>query len=343
MIKLSSKTIVSELLNQNESLVPFIYFAGINYVGRGLTVTELCKINGINENFLLSLISVCIEEKQFKPAEFPTYNVLQLAEICQKSYSFILETFNQIKPDIEQISKKIFVKNDLKFYSEIQLNEYILFFKRLIQDIKESSENFTHYTLPHIGLVYELYYSPAFIYKKHDLLKYSIEYYKSNICKLLFLFRQIDDIVNRLSLEVKIDLVDTIRFQEFFRLERFLKVQDHLEERLLKPLVLQMEESIISAIQNKKAQYKQHSHIVLKNENPDIEDILTHREKEVLKFVALGYLNKEIADQLNIALTTVITHRKKIVVKLGIRTIPGLTVYAFTHGIIDKNIIINDD
>ena len=343
MIKLSSKTIVSELLNHNETLVPFIYLAGINHVGRGLTVNELCKVSGVNENFLLSLISVCIEENQFKPAEFPTYNVLQLAEICQKSYFFLLDSFEKIKPDIEKLSKELFVKNDLKYNSEIQLNEYILLFKRLSQGFKESSEIFTQYTLPHIGLVYELYYSPAFIYKKHDLLKYSIEYHKSNIKNLLTFFRQIDEFLNHLSLEVKIELVDAIKLQDFFRLERFLTILDNLEDRLLKPLVLQMEETIISAIQNKKAHYKRNSHIVLQNENPDIADLLTHREREVLMLVALGYLNKEIADQLSIALTTVITHRKKIVVKLGIRTIPGLTVYAFTHGIIDRNIIINDD
>lgn len=64
---------------------------------------------------------------------------------------------------------------------------------------------------------------------------------------------------------------------------------------------------------------------------------LSAREVEVLRLVVLGYLNKEIADKLNISLTTVISHRKNIVEKLGIRTVPGLTIYAVTHGYVEAN------
>ncbi|RKD98552.1 LuxR C-terminal-related transcriptional regulator [Marinifilum flexuosum] len=61
---------------------------------------------------------------------------------------------------------------------------------------------------------------------------------------------------------------------------------------------------------------------------------LSDREKDVLKAVALGFSNKEIADQLFISINTVITHRKNITSKLGIKTISGLTVYALMHHII---------
>ncbi|PXY02099.1 hypothetical protein DF185_05495 [Marinifilum breve] len=66
------------------------------------------------------------------------------------------------------------------------------------------------------------------------------------------------------------------------------------------------------------------------------EDSLTlsDRERDVLKAVALGFSNKEIADQLFISINTVITHRKNITSKLGIKTISGLTVYALMHHII---------
>lgn len=64
---------------------------------------------------------------------------------------------------------------------------------------------------------------------------------------------------------------------------------------------------------------------------------LSDREREVLSLVAQGKINKEIADQLCIGLTTVITHRKKIQEKLGIKTVSALTIYAVTHGYIDIN------
>lgn len=65
--------------------------------------------------------------------------------------------------------------------------------------------------------------------------------------------------------------------------------------------------------------------------------ILSFREIEVLSLVAQGYLNKEIADQLNIALTTVVSHRKNIVEKLGMKSVSALTIYAVMHGYVDIN------
>ncbi|MCT4645817.1 MAG: response regulator transcription factor [Carboxylicivirga sp.] len=62
--------------------------------------------------------------------------------------------------------------------------------------------------------------------------------------------------------------------------------------------------------------------------------LLSERETEVLKTVALGYSNKETAEKLFISINTVISHRKNITEKLGIKTIAGLTVYAVMHDLI---------
>ncbi|MCD6201734.1 MAG: response regulator transcription factor [Bacteroidales bacterium] len=67
------------------------------------------------------------------------------------------------------------------------------------------------------------------------------------------------------------------------------------------------------------------------------EEKLSEREKSILRFVALGYTNKEIAEKLFISMHTVITHRKNITRKLGIKTVSGLTVYAILNQLIDMN------
>lgn len=64
---------------------------------------------------------------------------------------------------------------------------------------------------------------------------------------------------------------------------------------------------------------------------------LSSREKEILVCVAKGMLNKEIADNFNISIYTVITHRKNITRKTGIKTVAGLTVYALLNNLIDMN------
>ncbi len=66
----------------------------------------------------------------------------------------------------------------------------------------------------------------------------------------------------------------------------------------------------------------------------DEQEELSTRETEVLKLVAKGFLNKQIADKLSISLHTVISHRKNITRKLGIKTVSGLTVYALLNGLI---------
>lgn len=66
-------------------------------------------------------------------------------------------------------------------------------------------------------------------------------------------------------------------------------------------------------------------------------EILSPREIEVLVLITKGCINKEIADRLNISLTTVITHRKNITEKLGIKSVSGLTIYAVMNGYIDAD------
>lgn len=73
------------------------------------------------------------------------------------------------------------------------------------------------------------------------------------------------------------------------------------------------------------------------NETRGDGEELSAREKEILVCVAKGMLNKEIADYYNISIYTVITHRKNITRKTGIKTVAGLTVYALLNNLIDMN------
>lgn len=67
---------------------------------------------------------------------------------------------------------------------------------------------------------------------------------------------------------------------------------------------------------------------------------LSDREKEVLVCMAKGKKNSEIADELSISVHTVITHRKNIVKKTGIKSVAALTVYAILNNLIDEKDII---
>lgn len=77
------------------------------------------------------------------------------------------------------------------------------------------------------------------------------------------------------------------------------------------------------------------NHVVRGNSEPMSPlSCLTNREREVLHFIAEGLSNKEIASQLNIGVRTVETHRERIMRKLDIHTIAGLTRFALQQGLV---------
>lgn len=72
------------------------------------------------------------------------------------------------------------------------------------------------------------------------------------------------------------------------------------------------------------------------NVSPDEDENanLSQRELDVVKLIALGKSNREIAEELFISIHTVISHRKNITSKLGIKSVSGLTIYAVINKLI---------
>lgn len=63
---------------------------------------------------------------------------------------------------------------------------------------------------------------------------------------------------------------------------------------------------------------------------------LSQRELDVIRLIAMGYSNREIAEKLHISIHTVISHRKNITAKLGIKSASGLTIYAVINKLISS-------
>ena len=109
-----------------------------------------------------------------------------------------------------------------------------------------------------------------------------------------------------------------------FALQEDLKCHTYIEDHILVPMVRLLENP---------QRYRERAQV--REEEPEERLELSAREKEILVSVAQGLLNKEIADKHNISINTVITHRKNITRKTGIKTVPGLTVYAILNNLID--------
>lgn len=101
-----------------------------------------------------------------------------------------------------------------------------------------------------------------------------------------------------------------------------LTKHNRMREKILKPMVQQLADDGIDNWQE-----------IVSVEIPKAkENQLSQREIDVLKLIATGLLNKEVADKLNISLNTVLSHRKNITSKLGIKTVSGLIFYCISHG-----------
>jgi DNA-binding NarL/FixJ family response regulator len=74
-----------------------------------------------------------------------------------------------------------------------------------------------------------------------------------------------------------------------------------------------------------------------KNAAPQTQmDTLTQREREVLKLIAEGYKNKDVANFLCISLKTVEKHRANLMRKLDLHNTSALTLYAVERGIVAR-------
>ena len=101
--------------------------------------------------------------------------------------------------------------------------------------------------------------------------------------------------------------------------------------------IYQSEKDLVKSI----LRMHEHGHHGCKHPQSEITNThdLSAREIEVLKLITKGFINKEIAEKLNISLTTVISHRKNITEKLGIKSVAGLTIYAVMNGYIEADSI----
>lgn len=101
-----------------------------------------------------------------------------------------------------------------------------------------------------------------------------------------------------------------------------LTKHNRMREKIMKPMVQKLAEEGIQNWQE-----------IVSLEIPKTkQNQLSLREIDVLKLIASGFLNKEVADKLNISLNTVLSHRKNITSKLGIKTVSGLIFYCISHG-----------
>ncbi|MBI9069248.1 MAG: hypothetical protein JEZ09_18265 [Salinivirgaceae bacterium] len=164
----------------------------------------------------------------------------------------------------------------------------------------------------------------------------SFVYWLSDFCEL-------EQLLNKTGIDVVIinPCIIQNRLPEFMRYKKHhLKISwislvySHHDNQLLNQFnetisILDSIEAIVNKLTNS----------VIKDDNKVVKEQLSEREIGVLLQLVNGLSNKEIAEKLCISIHTVISHRKNIIEKTGIKSLPGLTIFAISQNITSVNSI----
>ncbi len=342
---------MAEVVHGNYLLLPVINRFGISLGFGEMSVKAVCKKHKIDVNFFLTIINTFTHEQYFLEKKLQALNVLMIVDYLIKTHKYYVETE---VPLIEKLINNLlrYLPADKKKLTLIR--KFFLDYKRELLDHLKREEEIT---FPYVKKVYKLFKKQNLTEKEKRMLsKYSMHIFEeehTDVDEKLYDLKNI--LIKYVSGDSMRDVFNEVIF-ELFRLEKDIKDHTRIENKILLPLVEEMEDALfypeehskrtagknalvknLATEENKKNGILSYSNSFnISKSIPHKLEGLTSREIEVLQLVACGFLNKQIADKLSISLHTVISHRKNITRKLQIKTIAGLTIYALINGLISS-------
>lgn len=127
------------------------------------------------------------------------------------------------------------------------------------------------------------------------------------------------------------DLLNAVLF-DIISCEDDLKQHCELEDKLFVPAVAALEEQVAATIEDSDSDDIRTDGDA--GVDPRLEQ-LSAREREIVAQIALGKLNKEIADALCLSVHTVTTHRRNITAKLKLHSVAAITIFAVINRLVD--------
>lgn len=302
------ENLMRDLIRDNSLLLPAISRFDIAFGFGDDTVAQICCENGVDVNTLLCVCNLLSGYNY----DSSGISLTSLMGYLERAHSSFLEvTLPKIRHHlIDAINFNVSSEVALlliRFYDEYVVevrrhmeyeNEVIFqYVERLLAGETESDFNISHYSESHDDTVAKL-----------------------NELKNIFIYHYKQKNNARLS-GALLDIIIC---------ERDLLSHFDVETKLFIPLVENLE---------KKSDVSKLAGLNEENSVPSSQPltILSEREKEIIRAVAQGKVNKEIADELCISVHTVATHRRNISAKLDVHTSAGLTVFAIINHLVDVN------
>lgn len=298
---------MADLLDSHFSIPGVFSRMGLQYGFGEASVEEVCRKAGVDANaFLLLCKAYALEGYRPTREEMKGADLRDILHYLRLSHSYYLETM--LPPLADSLDK---MSRPCDERSRSILRKFFYDYKEeLSHHFAYEEEKVFPYVESFLSGGPEGRFTADEFSDTHESVEEKLEDLKSLVVK--YMPAECDQ--HQLQLTV------------FYLYSLGQDVQKHivLEDTLLTPMLAPKERDVLVGRMEASA--------------PE-QDPLSQREKEILVCVAKGMLNKEIADQFNLSIHTVITHRKNITRKTGIKTVAGLTVYALLNQLIDMNTV----
>lgn len=294
---------MAELLDADFSLCGVFSRMGLNYGVADASVEEVCRRQGVDPETFLLICRVYASDN-FRPdaAALEKADAKEIVNYLSRSHSYYMEVALQ---SLEDGLRRVVQTTDERSRGII---------RKFFTDYKEELARHFEYEEQNVFPYVETGVSANFKVDEFEDTHESVE-------------EKLEDLKNLL---IKYMPEGSDQKAAAWTMQQLLMLGSDIQKHII------LEDAILAP----KLRPRDRERLEAKFEAAATEsDLLTAREKEILVCVAKGMLNKEIADLCNLSIHTVISHRKNITRKTGIKTVAGLTVYALLNNLIDMNSI----
>ncbi len=302
----SENSKIADIILANRNQMLLLEHLGIELIVKSKSVKEICLEHNICTDLFLSFVHLYDGETQTGTIDYHNNDIDAILFYLGNCHKYYLD---EKVPEIREYVNSILKENQtLKMLKD--------FTEGYIKEITEHFDYENNIVFPYIR---------ALASGKNISKRYSVEEYKRH-------HSNIDDKLDDLQgLLIKyLPFSDSVHLRRkmlqcLSELEYDLKIHSHIEDNILIPLVEKLEKDASGEF------VVQGGTEFAKGEDV----VLSAREIDVLRCLVQGLQSKEIAEKLFISTNTVITHRKNISEKTGIKSLAGLTIYAIVHSIIN--------
>lgn len=294
-----------ELIRDNNMLLMVVSRFNISFGFGDSTVAQVCNANNIDTDTFLAVCNLLT----FGDADADSISLLSLMDYLKRAHAAFLEI------SLPRISKHLI--EDINYRSDDRVSFMLVkFFDDYVTEVQRHMDHENDKVFGYVERLLAGERNPrtsiADFSANHGHMASKLQELKD-----LFIYHYSQPDNQRLS-SVLFDII---------MCEKDMLAHFEVENRLFIPAVEVLEYKL------KEQPVVAESNSGNNNDLP--VSMLREREIDILRCVAQGKSNKEIANELCISIHTVTTHRRNICAKLDIHSTAGLTIFAIIHGIVN--------